>query len=249
MFLAAGGVPQVSRAASITQAHTSTNPLEQSGSIVLLWLRHAQRTRYEHQADANLCQASSCSPALLSALQAAGNFLPFCSASGSWHPSATYPAEHQSLATERWASFQSAFIFWIIYFWLRWTSSNQVYLIKLNFKGKKRLSSISSVGSRPATPALPHLCAQNAVAEAGSHPPGHLCHPCPSRVTMITSRDGGSAGSLVAPPASSHFHKRGNVSLGSGGISCVYACARSVSCPICRHHWDQPGYFSSVPGI
>lgn len=137
MFLAAGGVPQVSRAASITQAHTSTNPLEQRGWIVLLWLRHAQRTRYEHQADANLCQASSCSPALLSALRAAGNFLPFCSASGSWHPSATYPAEHQSLATERWASFQSAFIFWIIYFWLHWTSSNQVYLLKLNLRGKK----------------------------------------------------------------------------------------------------------------
>lgn len=121
--------------------------------------------------------------------------------------------------------------------------------LSLTLRGKKRLSSISSVGSRPATPALPHLCAQDAVAEAGSHPPGHLCHPCPSRVTMITSRDGGSAASLVAPPASGHFHKRGNVSLGSGGISCVYACARSVSCPICGHRWAQPGYFSSVPGI
>lgn len=78
-------------------------------------------------------------------------------------------------------SSQSAFIFWIIYFWLCWTSANQVYLLKLNLKGKKRLSSIPSMGSRPATPALPHRCAQDTVVEAGSHPPGHLVPALPKQ--------------------------------------------------------------------
>lgn len=128
-------------------------------------------------------------------------------------------AEHHST--------QSAFIFWIIYFWFCWSSTNQVYL--LNLKGKKKAVFYTQHGFKASNTCItPSVCTRR--SSWGWKPPPRS--PCASPAQAGSPRPPPGTGTPQPPwsllQQATTFTTGENVSLRLGGISCVYACARSV---------------------